>query len=225
MKDITVQISKLSSLISDRFLRKLLKRWIAQQNATTAVDLTPNKDTYDVRCYNGTNVSWDEVLNTFISFKNSGQNLDIYEGSFSKALEVLSSNILTTTAELNLSEQGIEQILKLCPIVLLKTKKGSYFLNLHKFVYTPGALEIFLNAEEDKLIEDKHIEDTEPTIMQPKEKSKSNSASSENSKRGQPSLVKLFPTIRDSMPMQKWDWILLWSFHKTNSQSSFRKCA
>ena len=153
------------------FLRKSLKRRIAQQNATTAVDLTPYKDTYGVRCYNGADVSWDEVFNTFIKFENSGQNLDIYEGSFSKALEVLSSNILTTTAELNLSEQGIEQILKLCPIILLKTKKGSYFLNFHEFVYTPGALEIFLNAEEDKLIEDTHIEDTKPTIMQPEEKS------------------------------------------------------
>ena len=74
----------------------------------------------------------------------------------------------------------------------MKTKKGSYFLNLHEFVYTPVALEIFLNSEEDKL-----IEDTEPTIMQPEEKSKINSTSSENSKRGQPSLVKLFPTIVD----------------------------
>ena len=47
-----------------------------------------------------------------------------------------------------------------------------------EFIYTPGALESFLNAEEDKLIEDTYIEDTEPTIMQPEEKSKTNSISS-----------------------------------------------
>ena len=179
------------------FFRKSLKRRIAQQNAATAVDLIPYKDTYDLRCFNGKDVLWDEVFNTFINFENSGQNLDIYEGSFLKALEVLSPNILTTTAELNLSEQGIEQILKLCPVILLKTTKGSYFLKLHEIVYTHSALEIILNAEEDKLTEDTHTEDTEPTIMQPKEKSKTNNTSSKNSKRGKPSLVKLFPTIAD----------------------------
>ena len=90
MKDITVQISKLSSLINDRFLRKSLKKRIAQQNATTAVDLTPYKDKYDLQCFNGKDVLWDEVFKTFINFKNNCQNLDIYEGSFLKAFEVLS---------------------------------------------------------------------------------------------------------------------------------------
>ena len=69
--------------------------------------------------------------------------------------EIISTNIGTSGSALHdLDSAGIDQFLKFFPVIFVKTELGQFFINLKKFIYTPGALEILLNEQTDKSEED-----------------------------------------------------------------------
>ena len=58
----------------------------------------------------------------------------------------LSSNIVTALNELDISNnQQIEQIVVFMPVFFLRNSKNGVFINIHEFIFVPGALECLLS--------------------------------------------------------------------------------
>ena len=80
---------------------------------------------------------------------------------------IISSNIVTTLSVLEVpnDDSVVQQIIKLFPVIYILKGKHGVFINLHEFVYIPGALEILLNdtpprSDErvEEIVEETHIE-------------------------------------------------------------------
>ena len=113
------------------------------------------------------------------------------------------------------TNEDVQQILKLMPVMLIKREKPVY-VNLHKFVYTPGALEAFLLSTDPK--QDAIIYSEVPN---PNQKESDANQGVGNKHRGQPSIAFKFPTLVNSAA----DFIKQHSFaaqicRRTNTGSS-----
>ena len=97
------------------------------------------------------------------------------------------------------TNDALHQILQLMPVMLLKTATSWVILNLHEFVYTPGAIEAFLlcadewenpdNVSNSKLVDgdNTNLEELSNPVLATNERS--------TATRGQPSIAAKFPDI------------------------------
>ena len=107
---------------------------------------------------------------------------------------VISKNIVISPGEIECvkKNEATHQVLKPIPVMLIKREKLVY-VNLHEFVYTPGALEAFLLSTDPKQY---MIIDSE--VPNPNQKESDANQEVGNKLRGQPSIASKFPTLVDS---------------------------
>ena len=141
IKDIIIACGKLKAEITDNFVIKSFKRRIGQQNETLSSEFKIDGDRdIGFSCLNDTSLSWTKVSETLIEEELLGNTGDLSSAQLQKAVEIISSNIVTTVCELNFpcSQTSIDQL-------FVTSNQGSFFINLHEFVYSPGSLELLLS--------------------------------------------------------------------------------
>ena len=107
----------------------------------------------------------------------------------------ISDNIVTHISNIPnivLSQTNINTVIKLVPVIYFVAKDINCFLNLHEFVYTPGALECLLLDPKVTGIEGENDEDDQRQDKPDDEKKVNRKGIG-----GQPSLVSKFPGIID----------------------------
>ena len=101
---------------------------------------------------------------------------------------LISSNIVTHLAELNLTNEAIDVVVKLFPVLYVCNKDVHCFINIHEFVYTPGVFETLLFVPDSVQMEEVATL-LDENVTQPAEPVKR--------KGGQRSLVEKSPEIVD----------------------------
>ena len=101
---------------------------------------------------------------------------------------LISSNIVTHLAELNLTNEAIDVVVKLFLVLYVCDKDVHCFINIHEFAYTPGVFETLLFVPDSVQMEEVATL-LDENITQPAEPVKN--------KGGQRSLVEKCPEIVD----------------------------
>ena len=124
--------------------------------------------------------------------RNKGE---LSSAQLQEAVEIISSNIVTKVCELNFpcSQTSIDQLIKLLPVMFVNNNQGSFFINLHEFVYSPGSLELLLSDEGNCEMQENVVSDANENNSNDVT-GESASLKKQNSK---PSIVSLFPTFID----------------------------
>ena len=154
LTNLIVCLGRLQTLITDNDLLVALTRRIKQQNEVISKSFVRNSNEFmNFFCENDTKLTWDAVTEELVNFLNSRTEfraIDIDE--LFKAAMMISENVVTDERDLNfnLTPEKTRKIVQLMPVLLVKKKSCSYFINLHEFVYIPGVFEtIFLNEENE----------------------------------------------------------------------------
>ena len=124
-----------------------------------------------------------------MDLENSNNNLlPVDSADLIHVALLICSNIVTHLAELNLTNEAIDVVVKLFSVLYVCNKDVHCFINIHEFIYTPGVFETLLfvpdsvQMEEVATLLDENI--TQPAELVQK-------------KGGQQSLVEKFPEIVD----------------------------
>ena len=132
----------LMEVINEKVIHDLRRR-ISQQKAHVDKSFLRNvNELTTFYCENDTRLNWSEVFENLVSLTNLKENHAALDNSaLIEIATLISSNIVTYESEIpySLTPQNICQITRLFPIIFNKTANGGSFLNLHEFVYTPGA--------------------------------------------------------------------------------------
>ena len=189
IKVVMTVIGKLQNAISNDLLRNLRRR-VKQQNKTNKYQFTRSEsELLSFCCENDVRRQWTDVIEDIISFENDQEKLCIPIEVLKDVISLVAENIVINLNELNvtLSNEQITFLNRLCPVIYASNSNGSFFINVHEFVYTPGVFEMLLFPENT----DKHLFDEEETqtletpVSQP----------SRSGVGGQPSMVSKFPEI------------------------------
>ena len=162
IKDIIIACGKLNAEITDNFVIKSFKHHIGQQKETLSSECKIDED-HDIgfSCLNDTSLSWTKVSEILIEEELLCNKGELTSAQLQEAVEIISSNIVTTVCDLNFpcSQTSIDQLIKLLPVMLITNNQGSFFINLHEFVYSPGSLELLLSDEGNCEIQENVVSD------------------------------------------------------------------
>ena len=140
-------------------------------------------------------LTWEATFDNILEQENNGSLQQLLSCKQLKdTAYVISKNIVISPDEIECvkTNKATHQDLKLIPVMLIKREKLVY-VNLHEFVYTPGALEAFLLSTDPK--PDMTIDSEVPN---PNQKESDANQEVGNKHRGQPSIASKFPTLVDS---------------------------
>ena len=151
IKDVIVKAGQINLKVSDSSLLNDLRRRIKQQQGDK-LDLTSRSlnELTECFCYNNCAMTWEETFDRLVDTENGNElQQPLSYDQLKEVADIISENIVTSQAELEnvTTNDAIHQVLKLMPVMLLKKEKP-VFINLHEFVFTPGALEAFLLSVE-----------------------------------------------------------------------------
>ena len=108
---------------------------------------------------------------------------------------ILSENISVSINELPItSDAAKQQVLQKMPVMLVTQNGSRHYINIHEFVFTPGLFEAFLNSDKEAE-ETGHVSSAD---LQNSEEHENTVNPCNNKSKGQPSLVKKFPSIVDT---------------------------
>lgn len=199
IKNIVFKVGQLNMKVADKNILSDLRRRIKQQDGSK-LTLTSRKpdELHACFCYNNTNLTWEEAFDNIIIMENSGITQDPLSTDQLRAIaSITSENIVTMPEETGcvMTNDALHQILKLMPVMLLQTKTGAIFLNLHEFVYTPGAIEALLLCSDihDDMDSDSELHDhsdLSETCTRP-----TTGDQSAKTTPGQPSICSKFPDL------------------------------
>ncbi len=187
----------LKERISELDLLNSLRRRIKQQNESINKNFIRNEgELLNFFCENNTSLEWSDVDDNLIDFFNSRTKIPggIELDDLIEASKILRQNILTEESELNISTSPdlVRKIVKLMPVMYIKSNGKSLFFNLHEFVLTPGAIELVF-------LDDSITDDTDNIIEPDNDSTLSEQNQSRTGKGGQPSIVSKFPQIIDEI--------------------------
>jgi len=195
MTSLIVELGRLKDLIGNNDLLTSIKRRLKQQNKVINNLFVRNENEF-IECYceNDTKLTWNMVENEIIDHQNSRTDLktiDIEE--LSHAAAVFQDNIVSYESDINfpLTPEKIRKLVKLMPVIYLSKEKKSLFINLHEFLYTPGAFEMLFLREVIKNESECTIGDHNSDEI--------DVCQSRKGVGGQPSLVSKFPFIIDEV--------------------------
>ena len=149
ISDFITASSQLSLQISNKDLLSSLRRGINQQKLTS---LSYSQSFYrndgellKFSCENNTQLSWEKVFQMLMDLEISNNNLlPVDSADLIHVALLISSNIVTHLAELNLTNKAIDVVVKLFTRLYVCNKDVHCFINIHEFVYTPGVFQTLL---------------------------------------------------------------------------------
>ena len=159
-------LGTLKRLITDGNFLTALRRRLKQQNSVTNKYFVQNpNELLNFFCENDTKLKWDMVQDNLVYFENSRIDLGTIEiDELLTTSSILLENVVTFIPELpfTVRPRKIRKMVKLMPVIYLKSNEHSTFLNLHEFVFTPGIFEsMFLMTEENENVTEAPSEESE----------------------------------------------------------------
>ena len=201
IKEVFFKIGEINLKISDGIFLTGLRRRIKQQEESKP-DILRHKpgELHKCFCHNNAHLTLEETFDKIVDVENSRIcQKPLSTGQIKAIASIVCENIVTMPAALDcdMTNNAVLQILKLMPVMLLKRQNNEMIiLNLHEFVYTPGAIEALLlcseegpkdnaddqqNTESLESAEDGNTDDKPPPISE--------------ASHGQPPIAKKFPEI------------------------------
>ena len=196
LQNLLVLLGVLKDKVSDSNLLSGIRRRIKQQNECINKNfIRQERELLIFFCKNNTKLSWSDVDDNLVDYVNSktkipGVDLD----DLLEVSKILKENIVTEESELNVqtSPDLIRKIVKMMPVMYIKSDGKSLFFNLHEFVLTPGAIELVF-------LDDLIIDDSDSPVEQDQITVPSDQNQSRKGIGGQPSIVSKFPQIVDEV--------------------------
>ena len=186
---------RLNILINDKVLKRTLRKRISEYDKVQSNNFIrdPN-ELHTVLCLNSTQRLWEDVTDEIILCHNSTEKPSpIAWDQLLEISDTILSKVVTKVSELDIksdTDACIHQITRLMPTMYVSNSFGGVFINLHEFVYVPGALEYLLSPDDDENKLGEETEDPEDV-----EVTETNLQSGNKEKGGQPPLIKQFPDI------------------------------
>ena len=180
-----------------------MKKRIRQQKEVIEKNFTRNpNELVKLSCENDTHLTWEDAFDRIIDMENCREKTIVSYETLISIAKLLSCSIATDIRELgvNLTAEQIAHITRLLPVVYChysggvgRGGGGGAFINLHEFVYTPGALQILIFPEniDEEVLDVNEQNDNENLLL--------NESSNRKGIGGQPSIIRKFPEIVDAV--------------------------
>ena len=128
-------------------MNDIRRRVSEQENSDKGDKVTRKpKELHQCFCYNNDKLSWDETFDSLLEFQNSNSaQAPLSTSELYKAATLICENIVVISAEFEfkLKSDSIDKVLRLMPVMLLKSECGDIFINLHEFILTQVPLRSF----------------------------------------------------------------------------------
>jgi len=144
------QIGKLNEALSNDDLFTSLRRRIAQQTQNSEKGFYRGEsELLQFFCENDARRQWADVIDDIISFENGREKQCLSTTDLKHIVADISENIVIDidSLEIKLSDVQLKFLTRFLPVIYAFRNSSNYFINLHEYIYTPGAFEALMFSE------------------------------------------------------------------------------